>query len=86
MDAALVDISTTKGGRSAVTVMSSPRGPPACDIKDVVHIATIHRPMDAALVDTGTIKGARSAVMAVSSPRGPPGCVTKDVVQTATTH
>ena len=42
MDAALVDISTTKGARSAVMVVSSPRGPPACVIKGVVHTATIH--------------------------------------------
>ena len=41
MDAALIDISTTKEARSAVMAVSSPRAPPACVIKDVVHTAII---------------------------------------------
>ena len=86
MDAALVNMGTTKGPRRAVMAVLFPRYPPAYDIKDVVHTATTHRPMDAALVDSGTTGGPKSAVMAVSSPKAPPACVTKDVVQTATTH
>ena len=42
MDAALVDSGTTKRASSAVMVVSSPRGPPACAIKDVAHTATAH--------------------------------------------
>ena len=42
MDAALVDISTTKEARSAVMIVSSPRGHPACVTKDVVQTATPH--------------------------------------------
>ena len=42
MDAALVDISTTKEARSAVMAVSSPRGPPAYDIKDVARTTTTH--------------------------------------------
>ena len=71
MDAAPVDTGTINGARSTVMAVSSPKGLPAYDIKDVGHTTTTHRPMDAALVDTGTTKGARSAAMAVLSPSGP---------------